>query len=167
MLSMLRKFSTPLAAIGLLVALPIRAQSWQRVSPAGAGFSVQMPGTPEASTSNVSTAIGPVPMHMYMISSTAEAYFVAYSDFPANVDVQRCFDGARDSAFANGQVFSESNTTLNGHPGRIIVGTKGAFQATLRIYIANGRFYQVLYLSHGSSLPQTAVAFFDSFRILR
>jgi hypothetical protein len=170
MLSTLRKFSRPVATIGLMAILAgsAQAQSWQLVSPAGSGFSIQMPGTPEASTSNISTVIGPVPMHMYMISSAAEAYFVAYSDFPTNVDVQRCFDGARDSAFANGRVYSESNTSLNGYPGRAIVGTKDGFRATLRMYIANGRFYQVLYLSQGSSsLPQTAVAFFDSFRILR
>jgi len=144
---------------------------WQRVAPAGAGFTVQMPGTPEASTQSVPTVLGSLDMHTLLYVKGNEGYFVAYATIPGaastRVDSEKILNGARDGAFKNGRILSESSSTLSGYPARTIVGTAGQFNAILKICLVNGKLYQALYLSTGQPSASSAASFFDSFSLSR
>ncbi len=118
------------------------AQNPAAFSPANSGFTVAMPGTAKEQTTESGG-------HIYASEDDQNAYIVSYTDFsdakqtPANV--QRMLDGARNGATSNGgKLLSEKKITYEGYPGRDLrLKTKGGNFMRLRIFMANGKLYQV------------------------
>lgn len=115
-------------------------------APAGAGFSVQMPGTPQAH-------INPDGAHMYAVQVGKMAYIVGYRDLPPRIKPtasvrERVFDAWRDEMTSQGgaTLLSEQNTTLDGHPGR-----------EMKLNMREGYFMQLKTAFNGSRLYHVGV----------
>lgn len=169
-LMLLRRLPALAAALVLAIALsgPVKANTWQRVQPIAAGFSVMLPGTPEVSAQPINTQFGQATMHMYTFSTSSEGYMAGYADSLVPLDAQRALDGARNGALQNGRLISESNISLNGAPGRFFVIERDGIQFTAKVYVVGKRLYQTLALQKGPGpLSATAQSFLDSFRFTR
>ncbi len=118
------------------------AQNPAAFSPANSGFTVAMPGTAKEQTTDGGG-------HIFSCDDGQNAYVVSYADFsdakqtPASV--QRMLDGARNGQASNGnRLLSEKKITYEGYPGRDLrLKTKGGNFMRLRIFMANGKLYQV------------------------
>lgn len=137
-------------------------------APAGAGFSVQMPGTPQERTNPNGT-------RMYAVQVGKLAYIVGYRDLLPRVKPtasvrERVFDAWRNEMTGQGgaKLLGEQETTLDGHPGR-----------ELRLKMREGYFMQLKTAFSGSRLYQVSVVtpmdestapeinrFIDSFRFV-
>lgn len=157
-----------------LIFLAACAAKWETLSEGG--FTVQMPGTPNKQSQSINTAVGPVTINMYTVETKGEAFIVAYSDYPeaaaSQADPQQLLNNARDGAVrnVNGKITSERSVTLNGKPGKEIIGDgslasqEGTFVA--RIYWVSPRIYQALYVRpKGSAASENGNKFLDSFQL--
>lgn len=135
-------------------------------SPAGAGFSVEMPGKPKARTN-------PNGAHMYAVQAGKLAYIVVYDDLPKRMGDsesarEHTFDASRDILVKKGgaKVLSEHKATLDGHPGReLTLKTREGFFMRIKTAFSGSRLYQVSVVTpmNRSSAPEID-AFIDSFR---
>ena len=134
-------------------------------APAGAGFSVQMPGTPQERTNPNGT-------HMYAAQVGKLAYIVGYHDLPPRVRPtasirERVFDASRDAMTGQGgaKLLGEQDTTLDGHPGREMkLKTREGYFMQLKTAFNGSRLYQVSVVTpmDESTAPEIK-RFIDSF----
>jgi hypothetical protein len=135
-------------------------------APAGAGFSVQMPGAPQERTDPNGT-------HMYIGGSGKLAYIVGYHDLPPRIKPaasvrQRAFDASRDALTIHGgaNLLSEQDTTLDGRPGREVkLKLRDGYFMQLKTAFNGTRLYQVSVVApmDESTAPEIE-RFIDSFR---
>ena len=122
---------------------------FQEVAPPGAGFTVQMPGTPKEQ----SQAAAGTMMKIHSVESRNGAYMLTHADLPipANespAQVQTRLDGSRDGAIGNmqGRLTGEEKITLGKYPGRDvrfdIPAEKGSGRA--RIYLVGSKLIMVM-----------------------
>jgi hypothetical protein len=149
--------------------------SWETIS--DSGFSISMPGKPAKSDSTVPSAAGPLPLRMYTLSKGYEGYFTGYSEYPDIVftasEPEEILNGAQQGAISNikGEVTSQRSITIDGHPGREIVGTSPEQNIgfTARVYLAKPRIYMVVYTQYDKSKPVSADGkkYLDSFKLTK
>lgn len=169
----------PLVAFAAIlgVAAPLHAASpdhWARVAPAGAGFSVLMPGSPAEQTSEVPTRVGITIVRIFIREVGSNIYMTSYNDYPASsaiFDAQAALDGARDGAIRNtlgAVLLTDVNFTFDGYPAKGIVvevmGGKLIYRS--RMYLVGTRLYQTAFaapprLAHNSGGNR----FLGSFRL--
>jgi hypothetical protein len=157
---------------GVTVVSPQPA--WVTLSPPGAGFSVEVPGSAKESTLNVPSPAGQLAAHVYQVSSPdgRMEYDVVYSDYPSGIILQPdgALNGARDGAVkqVGGRLLSEQKLMLGEFPGkeiRIEVATN-RIAARQRFYLVKLRLYQlVLLVPLGTPEPTDADRFFNSFKL--
>jgi len=166
------------AVLGVMVLGFLAAgcsKEFKEFSPDGK-FKVMMPGTPTENTQFASGAAGGPGafVKMWVTEVSGGAYMVSAADFPntGGADVESLLDGGVNGAMANsgGTLGSQSKVTLAGkYPGRDFQGTIPSKDAALhaRMYIVNGRLYQLLVLGKKSFVdsPDTA-KFLDSFKLV-
>lgn len=138
-------------------------------APAGAGFSVSMPGKPKA-------RVNPNGAHMYAVQVGKLAYIVGYDDIPQRIKLtdkvrERIFDASRDMMVKKGgaKVLSEHEATLDGHPGReLAIKTREGYYMRLRTAFSGSRLYQVSVVTpmDHSDAPEID-AFINSFRFVK
>ena len=151
----------------------IPSSSWQAVS--GEGFTVSMPGSPSHDTQSVPSAVGPIPIHLYTLSAGYEGYIAGYSEYPDSVfsaaAPEDLMNGAQNGAINNiqGQVTSQRSITIDGNPGREIIGTSPSKNIgfTARVYLVKPRMYMLLYTQYDQSKPMSGDGkkFLDSFKL--
>ena len=169
-LMLLRRLSAPAAAfcLSLLFSGQVHAQSWQKVEPAGAGFSVYLPGPAEESENPVNTVAGPVTMHLYSATIGTQAYMTSYADSPVPLDAERALAGARDNAVGRGHLISETRITTNGVRGISFSAARDGLHFVAEVWVSGNRIFQALYLTQEEGpLPVTAQRFFNSFHFVR
>ena len=135
------------------------SSSWQTVN--GEGFTVSMPGSPSHDTQSVPSAVGPIPIHLYTLSEGFEGYIVGYSEYPdavfSSAQPEDLMNGAQNGAINNvqGQVTSQRSITINGYPGREIVGTSPSKNIgfVARLYLVKPRMYMMLYTQYDKDKP--------------
>lgn len=148
--------------------------AWEKFSPAGAGFSVLMPGTPKVEDQEVQTDVGKLINHMYTLSVSPNLYMVTYAEFPTTVTdpavIRGMLDNARKHALsaAKGELKSEKEIRLGEAIGREWLVTLPSIRgiARVRAYWADRRLYQVLILMLAeaeTSQQATTAKFLDSF----
>lgn len=161
--------------LAVLGCSSLTGTKWETVSEGG--ITVQMPGKPTKQPQTTQTPLGPININMLMVDKGAEAYMVAYNEFPAAAaarvpDPQILLNSGRDGALrnVNGKLQSERPVTLGSYPGREIVGegnTQGKDVVfTARIYWANPRLVQVIYMREKSKAESPdGKKFLDSLKI--
>ena len=151
------------------------SSSWETIS--GDGFSISMPGTPAKNDDTIPSAAGPLPLRMYTLSKGFEGFISGYTEYPdivfTSAQPEALLDGAQQGAISNvkGEVTSQRSITLNGNPGREIVGTSPEQNVgfTARVYLAKPRMYMLVYTQYDKSKPISADGkrFLDSFQITK
>ncbi len=135
------------------------------LAPAGAGFSVSMPGTPKESTA-------PNGNHVFASEVNGLAYIVSYADMPPRIvatpgNMQALLDATRNSIVLNGhaKVLQELHTTLDGQPAsELHLKTKEGYFMRLKLAFLGGRLYQIGVVTSGENASSPAIAqFIDSF----
>lgn len=136
-----------------------------------------MPGTPTKNDDTIPSAAGPLPLRMYTLSKGFEGFISGYTEYPdivfTSAEPETLLDGAQQGAISNvkGEVTSQRSITLNGNPGREIVGTSPAQNVgfTARVYLAKPRMYMLVYTQYDKSKPISADGkrFLDSFQITK
>jgi hypothetical protein len=152
---------------------PTSSSNWQTVD--GEGFTVTMPGTPSHDTQTTQSAVGPIPIHLYTLSAGYEGYMAGYSQYPETLfnlsKPEDVFDGAQNGVINNikGQVVSQRSITMNGNPGREVVGTSSSTNLgfTMRLYIVKPKMFMLFYTQYGADKPMSADGkkFLDSFQL--
>ncbi len=167
-----------LIMLATLSALPMsigcQKSEFADFSPAGGGFKVAMPGTPQEQSQTTNG----IAMKTYMVGMTNGDYFVSYSDSrlpptASDKQVQHRLDLARDGQLnaSGGKLLSESNIQIDGkYPGREVnseIPAKKAF-ARWRIYFVDGKLFQVFALGRESWVKSPDVdTFFNSFALTK
>jgi hypothetical protein len=171
-LTMNRKL--PLLALALII-LSACGVRWQTLDETG--FTVQMPGTPNKQTRSANAPTGSTTINTYSAEAQGEAFIVSYKEYTAEMadtassDPEQFLNMASQSAVHNvdGKITGQRSVTLNGKPGKEIVGNttkpqEGTFIA--RIYWDSPRLYQVLYLRpEGAAVSENGEKFLNSFQL--
>ena len=114
---------------------------------------------------------------MYTLSKGYEGFITGYTEYPDVVftssDPETLLDGAQHGAISNvqGQVSSQRKITMNGNPGREIVGTSPSKNIgfTARVILAKPRMYMLVYTQYDQSKPisEDGKKFLDSFQLTK
>ncbi len=149
------------------------AGNWQTVD--GEGFTISMPGTPDHDEDTVASAAGPLPIHLFTLSEGYEGFITGYTEYPVYIfDASKpedLMDAAQTGAITNvqGEVTSQRSITLDGNPGREIVGSSPSKNIgfTVRIYLVKPRMYMMLYTQYGKDNPitESGKRFLDSLQL--
>ncbi|HUQ34509.1 MAG TPA: hypothetical protein VM095_20480 [Pyrinomonadaceae bacterium] len=151
------------------------SSSWETVD--GDGFTLSMPGTPSKNDSTIPSAAGPLQLRMYTLSKGFEGYITGYTEYPDIVftssQPEDLLNGAQNGAISNvkGEVTSQRPISVNGNPGREIIGTSPAQNIgfTARVILAKPRMYMLVYTQYDKSKPisEDGKKFLDSFQLTR
>lgn len=112
-----------LLAAGASAAAPPAATSFRTFDCKAGGFSILMPGAPQASPRQVSTPFGTFTLKLYMAKYTESAFVAGYLDIPAStghIDTNKMLDGVckGSASSAHGTLVSSAATTIEGFPAR-------------------------------------------------
>lgn len=162
-----------LLAHGQTAAAPM---AWRTYRPSGAGYHVDMPGTPHEDTQTVpNNAWGPVQLHQASVSLRNDtiAYQAMYNDYPpafAQQSADGHLDQIRDGAvrYENGHLRSEMRLTIAGSPARRIVidhtSSSGNWSAYELMVLSGRRLYQMIQVAPTGQENQADIEhFFASF----
>jgi hypothetical protein len=151
------------------------SSSWEAINEDG--FTLSMPGTPLKNDSTVPSAAGPLMLRMYTLSKDYEVYITGYTEYPdmvfTSAEPEDLMDGAQQGAVSNiqGEVTSQRQITVNGHPGREVVGTSPSRNIgfTARVILARPRMYMLVYTQYDMSkaMSEDGRKFLDSFQITK
>lgn len=151
-----------------LILLSACGTSWQTVSKSG--FTVEMPGTPIEEPQSDSGMTG----NSYTVETKDEAFTFNYTDYPTNAstaDPEQILNMARNGGVraVNGQLTSERSITLNGKPGKELVGD-GTMPRDLtfvsRIYWDSSRLYVLVYIRpKGAPASENGEKFLNSLKL--
>lgn len=169
-----------LAALVLTVALVGCGEvQWTRFDSASGRCSVEMPGTPEATSQPLDSALGRLVMNKLELPAAksadgAETYAVIWVDYPTEFvekpALDRFLDGVRDGNVqsAPGRLVSEKVVDVEGHPARDIVValTEGRGSYRNRFLMVGNRLYQITVTrDRGPATEAQAAKFIESFRL--
>lgn len=151
------------------------SSSWETLS--GDEFSINMPGKPVKAENSVPSAAGPLKLYMYTLNKGYEGFILGYSEYPDAVftssQPETILNGAQQGAINNvhGEVVSQREITVNGNPGREIVGVSPAQNTgfTARVILARPRIYMLVYTQYdkSKSISEDGKKFLDSFEITK
>jgi hypothetical protein len=161
--------------LAIVLACSSLTTKWETVSEGG--ITVEMPGKPTKQAQDVPTGTGKATGQMFTLDKGAEAYVLAFHEFPAavsslNIDPKVLLKGASDGAVRNidGKVTSQRDVTVGGYPGTELIGEGSKdgkdIEFTIRMYWAKPRLIQTLYLSEkGKGNKENATKFLDSLKV--
>lgn len=157
---------------------------WERFTSAEGRFSILFPGVPEVKTQGQEVQGGKLTWHLVQLISTRALYQVVIVDYPARLDTPEKIKGMLDAIRADtldnnqGQLLSESDVTIEGHPGRYIAWRTGkGMLMKARYFLSGNRSYLLRFgIPEGrdSGRPDEApeqtretlaTRFFDSFKL--
>ena len=152
---------------------PIVAQAaeWKSYSYPADGFSASYPSEPALQTKDLSTAVGKLNLHSYLVQDATVALLVAvcdYGDSASGKPADPILDDAQTGAISNvqGHLVSGRKITLGGYPGRAYEAESSALHFSARIYLVGTTLYQILTaVPLGKTYPET-MRFLDSFQIV-
>jgi hypothetical protein len=135
-------------------------------------YSVQFPGTPTESSSEISLGTsGTTTLYQALLDQGSVSYLVAWCDYPAGYlesDPQTALAGFRDNIVKaeKGTLTSDDAIDLNGVPGRAFTFT-GQDGSTYSVHdvLSGQRLYQVVVTAGSGSTAAGADDFLNSFRV--
>jgi hypothetical protein len=141
----------------------------------GGKYEVNVPAAPMKSTKEAATPLGKMKMHAAAGALNASSMFViVHADLPPIVlalgkpDDFLSSSASGVAAGLKAKVISTTKINLGTAPGREVLAELpgGTSVARVRVYIANGKMYQVAVITaKGSENSAEANAFFASFKI--
>lgn len=174
----MKRFATlaVLAASVLLGAAPaVAAEALAPVAQtAGHGFTIRMPGTPQAQFQDVQIPGGTVGTGAWssMLNSGA-IYSVSFADYPEAVAKARPakeFLDEGEAGLANqlrGTVRSKRDVTLDGNPGREFTVSSDNGEVKARNYMVGRRLYTLLVLYNPAIGAPDADGFLGSLKLVK
>jgi len=171
-----------LASMLLLTMMTTSTQAaewpWQPFESNKGAFKAEFPGEPTATHDTIKTEAGDIAYHSYMTeveggSIAMGVSYNEYSDAVLKADPKVVLDGGRDGAMSNlnGKLISETDISLNGHPGREFTVTAGKGDSKLfyhtRVFLVKKKLYQLQVVRVGQTPLDAAdvVRFFASFKL--
>jgi hypothetical protein len=149
----------------------IGSHNWQVVAPAGAGFSVLMPGQPKINETRGKSPSGADWLDhslVWVSPDESESYQAEVCEYTGNLDVPVSIAGVRKGAIGEGKLLWEKNETMNGHPGKKVAATDGKSVWVVEFYVATTRIYVAKYSTRNLLRALSgAMPFLDSFQITR
>ena len=161
--------------VAVVLACSSLGQKWETVSEPG--VSIEMPGKPTKQAQDIPTGSGTATGQMLTLDKGAEAYILAYHEFPAavsnmNIDPKVLLKGASEGAARNvdGKVTSQRDVTSGAYPGTEVVGEGSKegkdIEFMIRIFWAKPRLIQTIYVNEkGKGNKSNATRFLDSLKI--
>jgi hypothetical protein len=162
-------------AIAAVLACSALGEKWETITEAG--ITVEMPGKPQKQSQSVPTGTGTASGQLLTVDKGAEAYILAYHEFPAavsnlNLDPRVILKGASEGAVRNidGNVTSQREVMSGPYAGTEIIGNglkEGKeIEFSIRLYWAKPRLIQTLYVNEkGKGNTANATRFLDSLKI--
>lgn len=143
---------------------------WQLFTSAQGGFSIDMPGQPEASTQPSS---GGATSYVFSASKDGRSYMASYTDLPASASgftPKQLLDSTRDGAATSsgGELVEEQEITLGQYPGRDFTLNVELLKNSIRqrAFLVGPRLYQIVTTGPGDDVNSAdADRFFNSFRL--
>jgi hypothetical protein len=137
-------------ALLTLLSLPLAVQA-RTFAPAGAGFSVNMPGKPQHSETTHKSFVGAVQENSYTVNSGSASYTASVSDLPG-VAVALGGSGtilgkAKDGLLkeSGGSEASFEKTSFDGHEGReLTYNLPSGGIGKARLYLVDKRLYVIV-----------------------
>lgn len=168
----MQKLNRTLVTLLLLIASVVAQTppTWMRLAPAGADYSVMLPGKAEEQSVNndryratlytLTTKDGSSPRVIYLVR-------VGEYTSTVKVDPQVKLPADRDS-FIKGlpgmKLIESHDITLDGRPGIELTGESNTTTVTARFYVKGNRVYQLAALVYkGVDEKENVMKFFDSF----
>jgi hypothetical protein len=158
-----------MVSLYLVAAFVAGQPSWRTFEPAGAGFSVRLPG---AAAEKKQTPAGKDKLQPRVFVCEVEdgAYVVSVTDFgAAEGSVERRLSNARDGAVdsVQGKLLHERKIKLGAHPGRELwIESAKAGMIHTRLYAVGPRLYQTLAIGPKKFVEtKDTVRFLDSFTV--
>ena len=161
------------AAVLVLLLVGCNKAEWKEFHSTPGRFTVMLPGDPTEDSSQVTTAIGPVDVHMFHHDEIFLSFLVGYSDLPDRPDMvyntDKMFDGSRNEVVrkVNARVISEQPITVDGNPGRLIILEKdNNLNMKIKLVWLRPRLYQVVIAANDIRAGSADIdRFMDSFKI--
>jgi len=144
------------------------------VSPTGGRFKVRFPGKPEEKSQKAKTPLGELTVYTATFATAdGGVYLVSHVDYPAAAagpaEHDTLFNGARDGLKGkDGKVVSDGPVphAPDKAAGREVVIDKGKVQLRYRMFIRDGRLFQVGAVGAGGFVTgKAATEFLDSFEL--
>lgn len=164
------KFARAIAIV-LTFTGPAWAQTWSEYRPAGAGYRIEMPDTPQVSSNEVTTKIGRIQITMAMIDKNPIAFIVGHNDYPkdyvAGTTADKILDGVRDGQVGKDKLIGEERLKMDTYPARRISILKGKEITVSHIVLVGTRLYQASYIGPlGTEKGADAQRFMNSFAVV-
>lgn len=152
---------------------------WKVFTPPDKSFQVLMPGRPKTKTQVQKTYMGEIELKIFVAQPPAQevAYLVAYNEFPYSYAKMNSPQKILNRNQANTLKTTQSNLisarnirSSNGHPGKEIQYKDSAGKVTTnRMYVAQGRLYQVMAIvskRQRPTLTKTITGYLNSFQLV-
>ncbi|TWT01165.1 hypothetical protein [Reyranella sp. CPCC 100927] len=160
-----------IALAAVCAVLPAHAQSWQEYKPAGAGYRIELPGTPDVKSREQPTPAGNATVTMARVAQGKSGYLTSHAVYQAGAlpsDPQLALDNARDGVLKNGKLVSEKRLTIGDTPARRLVLESSGQVVHLLIAVKGNMMYQALYHQpQGGDLPPDVERFMSSFKLVK
>lgn len=173
-----RQPKPPTAVVKPTAAKPVQPK-WKVYTAPDGRFTILMPGNPNRNTQFQKTYMGEITLEIFVAQPPKQevAYIVAYNDFPYSygqiTDPQAVLNNARDMALktTKSNLISQRNIrSYNNHPGKEIEYINSGGKITInRMYIAEGRLYQVMAITtkkQQKTLAKTITGYLNSFNVV-
>ena len=146
---------------------------WNEYRPQGGRCLVSVPKTPDHSVKDVSSDVGTLKMHQFMMDYGEHAFLFTYTDYPAKLfETKSNNDILEDvvkGSTGDGEVIREVELEIDGFAGKEYVVQKTDFTLKARIFLVKQRLYQLIAVyppDKASTLTPQADQFLQSFRLL-
>lgn len=147
---------------------------WQQLILKEGGFTVWMPlAAIVEETETVNTAAGSIDFKVFSTHPKSSRFLVAYADSSAlaeAIDAETLLNRVRDGIVkkTNFRLTQDRNVSLWGYPGKELSLTGADETIAIRAYATGERVYVLGVMQSGDGeLEEAAIAFFNSFRLLR
>ncbi|QLE55554.1 hypothetical protein [Nostoc sp. TCL26-01] len=161
-----------------IVAQPVQPK-WQLFTAPDGRFSVLMPGKPKQDTQVQKTYMGEIDLEVFLAQPPKQevAYLVVANEFPHSygqmTSPQEILNNVQYMALKTTQsnlISQRSIRSSNGHPGKEIAYINAGGKITRsRIYVADGRLYQVMAITtkkQQKNLAKTITGYLNSFQLV-
>jgi hypothetical protein len=150
------------------------AAEWRDFTSPDGSFTIALPGDPIEKKETTKTAAGNMDMHLFTLDLRNISYAVIYTDFPPAFlqmpnAAEKLLEGGRNGAVAQvkGRLVSDQPISIGRHPGRELQIECSQGTILARIYIIDGRLYQMIVLTPtGKAISHDARKFLESFRVV-
>lgn len=147
--------------------------AWNEYRPKEAQCLFSVPKTPDYSVKDVSSDVGTLKMHQFMMDYGDYAFLFTYTDYPPKLTEtksnEKILEDVVKGSTEGAQVLRNVHLEIDGFPGKEYLAQKTDFMLKGRVFLVNRRLYQLIAVyppNQASALTPDADQFLTSFRLL-